>query len=311
MFSDISVFTLALTLSLQYCTLQVPATALPSPPPPSPTTASPSPSPAEASHSPSPTPASPSPEASPSPTPASPSPAEASPIPTPASPSPAEASPSPTPASSSPSPVEASPSPAPASSRALTTQDYISLAAGVGTVSTSSWSASRHYLFGPAMAIVNIGGTTPIVSATVWGDGVAIHFGHEGMLGACCAATGLGRLLLNAAEWAAGAPSAARRRRLSATAAPIRIAGYPNWVTQGIVAALVAKVRWRGLQSTPAAIWFVASQLLQPQFMVATFPQCLFRPALVGSHPLHQPGHGATLQPCHQHSGRLLSKRPR
>lgn len=191
-------------------------------------------------------------------------------------------------------------------------------------MSTSSWSASRHYLFGPAMAIVNIGGTTPIVSATVWGDGVAIHFGHEGMLGACCADTGLGRLLLNAAEWAAGAPSAARRRRLSGTAAPIRIAGYPNWVTQGIVAALVAKVRWRGLQSAHLQILLSNNLLLvhacsnlvlcrpaaATSICVAISPQCLFRPALVGSHTLHQPGHGATLQPCHQHSGCLLSKRP-
>lgn len=47
-------------------------------------------------------------------------------------------------------------------------------------------------------------------SATTYGAGRAVHFGHEGMLGTCCPASGLGRLARNAVSWAGGGKATIR-----------------------------------------------------------------------------------------------------
>jgi hypothetical protein len=61
-------------------------------------------------------------------------------------------------------------------------------------------------LTGTAFAVANPK-NLPIIAANRYGVGRVIHFGHEGMLNACCSGTGLGGLVGNAAEWVAGCKS--------------------------------------------------------------------------------------------------------
>ena len=55
-----------------------------------------------------------------------------------------------------------------------------------------------------------------VVSATSYGLGRVVHFGHEAMLTVCCGASGLPRLVLNAAKWAAGNRTTVRVGQVSA-----------------------------------------------------------------------------------------------
>ncbi|KAI7843452.1 hypothetical protein COHA_002930 [Chlorella ohadii] len=105
--------------------------------------------------------------------------------------------------------------------------DYAALAAGVGTPSAvANFEASYHALAGHAMAIVVSAGGTPTISATNYGAGRALHFGHEAMLNACssgCGTSGLGRLVYNAAVWAGSVRREAGQ--------PIRVAGSTSYGT--------------------------------------------------------------------------------
>ena len=145
---------------------------------------------------------------------------------------------SPSPPPSPPSPPSPSPPPPPPrpplpplAASTMTLADYQALAGGVGTVATESYYASRHYLSGHAMAVVVLNTSqAAVVSATTYGLGRVVHFGHEGMLTTCCGASGLPRLVLNAAKWAAGNRTTVRVGQVAA-----------DWMEQ-VVSSLVNQV---------------------------------------------------------------------
>ena len=113
-------------------------------------------------------------------------------------------SPSPPPSPPPPFPSPRPPAP-PLAASTMTLADYQALTAGVGSVATESFYASRHFVSGHAMAIVVAGNDkAAVVSATTHGLGRVVHTGHEAMLTVCCGSSGLPRLALNAARWAAG-----------------------------------------------------------------------------------------------------------
>ena len=114
---------------------------------------------------------------------------------------------------------------------ALNLADYQALAAGVGTVATGSFYASRQDLSGPSIAVAVLPTSqAAVVSATTYGLGRVVHFGHEGMLTTCCGASGLPRLVLNAAKWAAGNRTTVRVGQVAA-----------DWMEQ-VVSSLVNQV---------------------------------------------------------------------
>jgi hypothetical protein len=84
--------------------------------------------------------------------------------------------------------------------------DFKDLSKGLTTLATATYYSSRHVLLGSApMAVAVASDGSPIVSATRYGAGRAIHFGHDGMMSdRCCTGTGLGGLVANAAQWSAG-----------------------------------------------------------------------------------------------------------
>lgn len=136
-------------------------------------------------------------------------------------------SPSPSP---SPSPPP-SPEP-PAETPPVTLNDYRALAAGVGTLATSGTYASPQLLFGSALAVAAAADGAPLVSVARYGQGVVVTFGHEGLLGADLANSAVGRLIANAALWAAGSRDE-----------PVRVAASESSWASGVVARLVALVR--------------------------------------------------------------------
>ena len=187
-----------------------------------------------------------------------------------------------------PSPSPPSPSPPPPAPlgppTSMTTADYAALAQGVGTVETGNYYASYHYLYGPAMAVASTGaGAYPVVSATRYYGGRAIHFGHESILGSCCTTTGLGRLVANAAFWAAGGKQAG-----------IRVAGGSSWMTS-IVATLVAQVGcWLCVRQgcrPGAASRMQAVVALCDCCLAARLPDC---PAACAHPPARPPTHPPT-----------------
>jgi hypothetical protein len=108
--------------------------------------------------------------------------------------------------------------------------DFDALSQGLTTLATAPTAISRQYLFGTAMAVAVANDGGPMVSANRYGLGRVIHFGHEGMLSSCCLGTGVGGLVANAAQWAAGGK-----------AAGIRVAHHGSGMST-VVANLVAKV---------------------------------------------------------------------
>ncbi|GAB4822327.1 hypothetical protein N2152v2_009373 [Parachlorella kessleri] len=171
------------------------------------------------------------------------------------SPAPRKVGPSPKPGSSpklSPQPGQQQPKPSPAPKQpqqepgpaVVTKDDYAVLARAVGRVQASAYDASRHHLSGPAMALVADNTGAPIVSATRHGAGRAVAFGNEALFNLCCSAEGgVGKLIVNAANWAAGG-----REGL------LRIAGaHSSTAEDGIVAALARRntARWRSLGTVP------------------------------------------------------------
>jgi hypothetical protein len=86
--------------------------------------------------------------------------------------------------------------------------DFNALSQGLGTLATSSIYISRQHLFGTAMAVAVANNGGPMISANRYGLGRVIHFGHESMLSSCCSGTGVGGLVANAAQWAAGTDKA-------------------------------------------------------------------------------------------------------
>lgn len=145
-----------------------------------------------------------------------------------------------------------------AASAALAPADYAALAAGVGTARTGSFVASRMVLWGGAPTAVAADDSrlpVAVVAAATLGSGRIVIFGHEGMFRECCGASGLPRLLGNAALWA-GAP----RRP---PGGPIRVAseaGDPYGNAAGMRRKLVAQVG-RGRGRVPAsACWLPGSR---------------------------------------------------
>jgi hypothetical protein len=106
--------------------------------------------------------------------------------------------------------------------------DFNALSQGLTTLATGSIYISRQHLFGTAMAVAVANDGGPMVSANRYGLGRVIHFGHEGMLSSCCSGTGVGGLVANAAQWAAGTKTTG-----------VRVAHYSM---SAVVTNLVAKV---------------------------------------------------------------------
>lgn len=96
---------------------------------------------------------------------------------------------------------------------------------------TNRLDTSLQYLYGPAMAIAADSYARPVISATTYGSGRVVLFGDTEMLRASLS-NNLGRLIQNAAAWAAGGKTSG-----------IKLAGSTADWTDGPVAGLVAKVR--------------------------------------------------------------------
>jgi hypothetical protein len=75
---------------------------------------------------------------------------------------------------------------------------------GITTIETGNYYSSVLILTGTAFSVAKPPGSFPIIAANRYGAGRVIHFGHEGMMATCCSGSGLGGLVGNAAQWAAG-----------------------------------------------------------------------------------------------------------
>jgi hypothetical protein len=84
--------------------------------------------------------------------------------------------------------------------------DLAAISKGITTVETVNYYSSTMTLTGTAFGVAK-----PRVYVTIaanrYGVGRVVHFGHEAMLSTCCSGTGLGGLVGNAAQWAAGGKS--------------------------------------------------------------------------------------------------------
>lgn len=118
--------------------------------------------------------------------------------------------------------------------KTLKSTEYAQLAEGVGDLELGDRIASSLILNGPPWAVAANADGAAIVAAVKYGSGRVLHFGHENMMFSCCSTSGYGRLVQNAAAWAAGTKKSG-----------IRVAGATDWETTDIVEKLVAQVRVR------------------------------------------------------------------
>jgi hypothetical protein len=108
--------------------------------------------------------------------------------------------------------------------------DLAAISQGVTTIETVNYYASYMTVTGNAFAVARPTNHFTIV-ANRYGVGRVIQFGHESMMSSCCSGSGLGGLVGNAAQWAAGGKVVG-----------IRVASG-NSLGDGVRNSLVAKVR--------------------------------------------------------------------
>ena len=118
-------------------------------------------------------------------------------------------------------------------------EDFTVLSQGLTTLAAGSIYISRLHLYGTAIAVAVANDGGPMVAANRYGSGRLIHFGHESMISSCCSGTGIGGLVSNAAQWAAGAKTTG-----------IRVGHYGM---SAVVDSLVAKVSFAGILAASTA----------------------------------------------------------
>jgi hypothetical protein len=128
--------------------------------------------------------------------------------------------------------------------------DLAAIANGITTIETANYYASYMTRNGTAFAVAKPKNHS-IIAANRYGTGRVIQFGHESMMSSCCSGSGLGGLVGNAAQWAAGGK-----------AVRIRVASG-NSLGDGVRNFLMAKVSLKmDVQRSCPSVGMVVSHIL-------------------------------------------------